>query len=154
MARGDLTEEQWKRLEPLLPTDYRLQRRKLRRKPGRAWKDHRSVLNGILWVLRTGAPWADLPDRYGPHQTCWDRFARWQRDGTWDRILAALQTDAEDRGMIKWSNCSLDGSYVRVHQQAAGARRQPSAEAAREGGDPKGGGKEAISAERRGRPRL
>ncbi len=136
MARGDLTDAEWERLSPLLPTNYRLQRKKLRRKPGRAWKDHRQVFNGILWVLRTGAPWADLPERYGPHQTCWDRFARWQRDGTWQRLWAALQTEAQEQGALEWQDCSVDGSYVRAHQQATGARRHREAPT---GPEPPGG---------------
>ena len=123
IARGELTDEQWERLSPHLPTGYHTKRKKLKRRPGRPWKDHRTVVNGILWVLRTGAPWADLPERYGPHQTCWWRFARWKQDGTWDRILAALQSQAEDRGEIEWSNTALDGSYIRAHQHSAGARR-------------------------------
>lgn len=121
MARGDLTDRQWERISPRLPIDYYYKRKKWRRKPGRAWGDHRRVINGILWVLRTGAPWEDLPERYGPHQTCFDRFARWKRDGTWDEILAALQTEAADEEEIVWENCALDGSYVRAHQHSAGA---------------------------------
>ena len=127
MARGDLTDRQWERISYQLPIDYYYKRKKWRRKPGRGWGDHRPVLNGILWVLRTGAPWEDLPARYGSPKTCWDRFARWKRDGTWDRILRALQAQAEDDEAIEWDDCALDGSYVRAHQHAAGARKRPEA---------------------------
>ena len=82
MGRTDLTEQQWRRLEPLLPANP---------KRGHAFVDHRRVINGIIWRLRTGAPWRDVPERYGPWSTCYDRFTRWSRNGTWAAILAALQ---------------------------------------------------------------
>jgi len=75
MARGDLSDAQWERLSPLLPPVDDPGRR------GDRYKDHRVVINGILWVLRTGAPWRDLPERYGPWQTCYDRFRNWQKSG-------------------------------------------------------------------------
>jgi hypothetical protein len=82
VRRGELTDEAWAVIAPLLPA------------PGRScgrWRDHRQVINGILWKLRTGAPWRDLPERYGPWKTCHERLRRWTADGTWDRILAAAQ---------------------------------------------------------------
>ena len=88
---------------------------------GGRWCDHRRVINGILWKLRTGAPWRDLPDRYGPWQTCYDRFVRWRRDGTWDRLLAHAQTKSDAVGELEWV-VSVDSSSVRAHQHAAGAR--------------------------------
>ncbi len=115
MVRGDLTERQWEQLEPLLPSSQG--------KRGGQWRDHRQVINGIRWVLRTGAGWADIPSRYGPHQTGYDRFVRWQRDGTWERILAALQAEQEVEGQIDWE-VSLDSSVIRAHQHAAGAPKQ------------------------------
>ena len=75
MTRGDLSNEQWARLEPLLPSS--------KGKRGHPYKDHRLVINGIRWRERTGAPWRDLPERYGPWQTCYDRFVSWQRRGIW-----------------------------------------------------------------------
>lgn len=84
MTRGDMTDTQWTRLEPLLPPMYT-------RRRGRPWMDHRRVINGIRWIGRTGAPWRDLPEQYGSWQTWYDRFRHWQRDGTWTRILQALQ---------------------------------------------------------------
>ena len=90
------------------------------------------MINGILWKLRTGAPWRDLPERYGPWQTCYDRFIRWRRDGTWDRLLAQAQTKSDAVGELEWV-VSVDSSSVRAHQHAAGARKRPAR------ADPKGG---------------
>ena len=115
VGRGELTDRAWAQLAPLLP---RNQRR------GGRWRDHRRVINGILWKLRTGAPWRDLPERYGPWQTCYDRFIRWRRDGTWDRLLAHAQTKSDAVGELGWV-VSVDSSSVRVHQHAAGARKRP-----------------------------
>ncbi len=122
--REVLTDAQWARLAPLLPTNDG--------KEGKPWGDHRRIINGILWKLRTGAPWRDLPARYGPWSTCADRFVRWRRDGTWDRLLQALQGAADASGGVDWE-VSLDSSVIRAHQHAAGARQQPSQ------GDAKGG---------------
>src|SRR5262249_56008637 len=96
-----------------------------RRRGGGQWRDHRQVINGILWKLRTGAPWRDLPERYGPWQTCADRLYRWRRDGTWDRLLAHVQTRSDAVGEVVWE-VSLDSSTVRAHQHASGARRRRS----------------------------
>jgi transposase len=115
MARTDLTEQEWERLAPLLPSSEG--------KRGGQYKDHRWVLNGILWVLRTGAPWRDLPERYGPWKTCHDRLLRWQRQGRWEAILQAVQRDADATGNVDWEVVSVDGTTVRAHQHAAGARR-------------------------------
>ena len=109
-----LTDEQWTRLAPLLPPQ----------KPatGRPAKPHREVLEAIGWVLRTGAPWRDLPSEYGPWQTAASRFYRWTEQGVWDRVLAALQADVDARGELDWLLHYLDGSVVRAHQHAAGAK--------------------------------
>jgi transposase len=72
------------------------------------------VINGISWKLRTGAPWRDLPERYGPWQTCYDRLVRWRRDGTWDRLLAHAQTKSDAVGELEWV-VSVDASSVRAH---------------------------------------
>jgi transposase len=79
----------------------------------------------IVWLDRTGAPWRDLPVHYGPWETVASRFYRWRRRGVWDRVLAALQADADVRGELDWLLHFVDGSVVRAHQHAAGARRQP-----------------------------
>jgi transposase len=115
VGRGELTEEAWATIAPLLPPSGRR---------GGQWRDHRTVINGILWKLRTGAPWRDLPERYGPWQTCADRLYRWRRDGTWDRILAHAQTRSDAVGDVVWE-VSVDSSTARAHQHASGARRGP-----------------------------
>jgi transposase len=91
----DLTDEQWKTLDPIIP--------KPGKRPdgrGRPWKSRRSVLNGVLWVSRTGAPWADLPDRYPSFQTCHRRFQQWVRSGVMTRIMTALAHELSVRGAI------------------------------------------------------
>jgi len=82
MTRTDLTDQEWERLKDKLPSS--------KGKRGGQYKDHRLVLNGILWVLRTGAPWRDMPERYGKWKTCHDRLLRWRRQGVWEQVLQAL----------------------------------------------------------------
>lgn len=113
--RGDLTDEQWARLGPLLPA-----RRSGKR--GRPMLDHRPIIDGILWILRTGAPWRDLPERYGRPGTVASRFYRWRRAGLWERLFAQVQEQADAAGRIDWSVHYVDGTIVRAHQHAAGAR--------------------------------
>jgi transposase len=84
---------------------------------GVARVDDRKVLNGILWRFRTGSPWADVPERYGPYTTCYNRFVRWRKAGVWDRLLAAV-SKAFDGEIIM-----IDSSCVRVHQHAATAKK-------------------------------
>jgi transposase len=115
VRRHELTDAQWERLAPLLPPQ--------RPATGRPAHDHRTVLNGILWRLATGVPWRDLPERYGPWQTGYSRFRRWQRSGVWDRLLAALQAEADARGDVEWRQHFLDSTTVRAHQHAAGAKK-------------------------------
>ncbi len=96
-------------------------------------RDHREVINGILWKLRTGSPWGDLPEEsYGPWQTCYDRFARWRQDGTWKRLLAHAQTKSDAVGEVVWE-VSVDSTVARAHQHAADARRWASREDAKRG---------------------
>jgi transposase len=108
-----LTDVAWARIEPLLPGDG----------GGRRWRDHRQVINGILWKLRTGAPWRDLPERYGPWKTCHERLRRWSADGTWDGILDEVIVKDDSVGQVEWV-FSVDSSIVRAHQHAAGARKK------------------------------
>jgi len=122
MGRGDLTNEQWAKLEPLLPTG---------KKSGRPPKwTKRQLINGIRWRTRTGAPWRDTPARYGPWQTVYGLFRRWQRDGTWQRILTRLQARADAEGLITWQ-VSVDSTVARAHQHAAGARKKGTSSASR-----------------------
>ena len=120
--RHELTDEEWARLEPLLPA---------RRTPGRSFRDHRAILNGMLWVLHTGAPWRDLPERYGPWKTVYERFRRWAQDGTFDRLLAQLQARLAREGRLDWELWCIDGTSVRAHKAAAGAGGKPAPERAR-----------------------
>ena len=113
--RHELTDAQRERLAPLLPPQ--------RPATGRPAKDHLTVLDGIPWVLRTGAPWRDLPERYGPWQTVYSRFRRWRNAGAWDRVLAALQAGAAHDGTLDDTLALIDGASVRAHHQAAGAKR-------------------------------
>ncbi|TXS45834.1 IS5 family transposase [Streptomyces sp. uw30] len=113
MGRGDLSDLEWARLEPHLPKNAGR---------GGRWKSHRKVINGILFRQRTGIPWRDLPARFGRWKTVHDRHRRWSADGTWERILRAVQADADTEGRIDWSMVSVDSTSCRAHQHAAGAR--------------------------------
>jgi len=103
----DLTDKQWAVVEPLLPE---LRRREDGR--GRPWAEPRGILNGILWILRTGAPWSDLPRRYASSSTAHRRFQEWAADGTWLRIVRALARDLEERGGLKLDEAFIDGTYA------------------------------------------
>ena len=94
MRRYELSDLQWARLEPFLP------HRTHHGKAGHPFNDHRPIVNGILWILHTGAPWRDLPERYGPWETVYYRFNRWRQDGTWARIVTALLDELDDLGKI------------------------------------------------------
>ena len=107
MSRYDLTDFEWRVIEPLLPNKPR----------GVPRVDDRRVLKGIFWVLRSGAPWRDLTERYGPHTTCYNRFVRWRKAGVWERLMDAI-SDAHE-GDIQM----IDSTSVRGHQQAATAKR-------------------------------
>src|SRR4051794_37282167 len=125
--RYELTDAQWQRMAGFFPDRYHRGQR------GRPWKDHRPLVNGILWHLHTGAPWPDTPERYGPWQTAYDRFNRWRRDGTWARILHALLLRLDRRGLVRRDLWCVDATINRAGAAAAGARRRP-AQAARLGG--------------------
>jgi transposase len=113
-GRFDLTDAQWAVLEPLLPVGS---------KPGRPPKwSRRQLIDGIRWRVRVGAPWRDVPPEYGPWQTVYGLFRRWQRNGTWQRLVTGLQTRADAAGLIVW-DVSVDSTSARAHQHAAGARK-------------------------------
>ncbi len=104
----ELTDAQWKLIEPLIPENERL----IGGRRGRPWRSAREVLNGILWILRTGAPWKDLPSRYPPYQSCHRRFQRWVRAGVMERILQALARDLKERGKLDLGEGFIDGTFV------------------------------------------
>lgn len=117
VRQGQITDEFWAVVEPLLPTS--------RGRRGRPWADHRRMLEGICWRYRTGAPWRDVPEEFGPWQTVWKRHFRWSTDGTYQRIMGA----AQDAGLVDDAAeedveqlLAVDATIVRAHQHAAGAR--------------------------------
>jgi transposase len=114
--RHDLTDEEWALLEPLLP-DRTPQR-------GGQWRDHRQVVNGVLWRVRTGAPWRDLPTAYGPWETVYYRHRRWSADGTWEHVLDGLRAGCDTGQGDGWT-VGIDSTVVRAHHDAAGARHRP-----------------------------
>src|SRR3954451_15213607 len=120
----DLTDEQWEVLELLIPDPPRREDRR-----GRPWRDPRDVLNGILWILRTGAPWKDLPERYPPFQTCHRRFQKWIEQGVLSAILEALALDLEERGQIDLSECYIDGTFVAAKKGGSASERPSGAKA-------------------------
>jgi transposase len=115
VRRHELTDAQWARLAPLLPA----------RKPGAPRKDDRLVVNGIVWKLATGAPWRDLPERYGPWASVYTRLRRWTRAGVWERLFAAIQRQEDAAGALDWTVHFVDGTVVRAHQHAAGGKGGP-----------------------------
>ncbi len=118
MSRGDLTDAQWERLSPHLPQEKTGKR-------GHPYTDHRRVVNGILWVLRTGAPWRDMPERYGAWQTCHSRLVRWQKTGLWTRLLQTLQAEADKQSNVEGEGCAVDSTSIKAPPHAAGALRDP-----------------------------
>ncbi|MFJ4806942.1 IS5 family transposase [Streptomyces murinus] len=115
MGRGDLTNGEWARLESFLP-------------PGGArggrWSGHRRVINGVLYRVRTGVEWRDLPERFGPWRTIYKRHRRWSADGTWKMLLSRIQAAEDAVGGTGW-DVSVDSTVVRAHQHAAGAGESP-----------------------------
>lgn len=105
--RYELTDHEWSIISPLLPNKPR----------GVPRVDDRRVLNGILWRFRTGSPWAEIPERYGPSTTCYNRFVRWRKAGVWDRLLEAV-SKAYDGDIVM-----IDSTCVRVHQHAATGKK-------------------------------
>lgn len=114
--RDVISDAAWAFIAPRLPSSAG--------RRGGQWRDHRQVLEAIAWRFRTGSPWRDLPERFGPWQTVWKRHNRWSADGTYARLLSAAQTDADAAGEIDWL-VAIDSTIVRAHQHAAGARRTP-----------------------------
>ena len=108
MSRYDLTDFEWRVIEPLLPNKPR----------GVPRVDDRRVLNGIFWVLRSGAPWRDLPERYDARITCYNRFVRWRNTGVWDHLMGTISNAHDAKVQM------IDTAIVRVHQQGATAKKE------------------------------
>ncbi|WP_424853622.1 IS5 family transposase [Streptomyces sp. SAI-170] len=123
MGRGDLTNAEWDRLKSFLP---------LGGARGGRWSDHRRVINGVLYRVRTGVQWRDLPERFGPWETVYKRHRRWSADGTWKMLLSRIQAAQDAAGQIDWE-VSVDSTAVRAHQHAAGARKTPAAAVSQKG---------------------
>lgn len=110
LRRYELTDREWENIKDLLPPENTGKR-------SRPSKDNRLMLNGIVWIARSGAPWRDLPERYGPWESVYSRFRKWIDDGILDNIFRILSLDAELEGL------SLDASIVQAHQHSAGAKK-------------------------------
>ena len=122
----DLTDEQWQTIETILPADpVRDDGR------GRPWSDRRKVLNGVLWILRTGAPWQDLPPRYGPYQTAHRRFQNWVRSGVMEKLLLALAAHLQEEGGLDLTECFVDGTFVPAKKGGAASAKPSGARAPR-----------------------
>jgi transposase len=119
MHRYELSDPQWTRIAALFPDPTR------HGQPGRPRQnEHRTIVNGILWILHTGAPWRDLPERYGPWQTVFDYFNAWRQDGTWNRVVTSLLDELDDQGLIDHDLWCIDGSVIRASRAAAGAKKK------------------------------
>lgn len=108
--RHEISDNDWERIKKFFAE-------RTRHTMGRPCKDNRLMLNGILWILGTGAPWRDLPERYGPWQTVYKRFAKWQNSDLFGNIFAELAADADTQDF------SIDGTYIKAHKASAGAKR-------------------------------
>jgi len=118
MHRYELTDAQWEMIAPFFPD------RSHHGGAGQPWKDHRTLSNGIRWRLHTGAPWPDIPPRYGSWKTVYDRFRRWRLDGTWAQILDALLLRLDKAGLIDRDLWMVDASIVRAPRAAGGAKKK------------------------------
>ena len=122
MKRHQLTDEQWALVEPLLPRSTA--------RTGRPAKDRRTQRDGIFWILAPGAPWRDLPERFGPWQTVYDHFRKWRKGGVFAAVIDALQVKLDKAGLIDWDLWCVDGASVRAARAAAGARKKVASGAA------------------------
>lgn len=116
MSRHNLTDLEWNTIRTFLPAERT-------GKAGRPWKPHRQVINGILFVLRTGIPWEDLPAEFGKHKTVYNRFRRWVKSGLWQRLFEALIDRLRNEGEIDFELWCVDGTVIRAHRVASGAVR-------------------------------
>ena len=118
MHRHELTDEQWALVEPHIPRSTA--------RTGRPPSDPRLMLNGVFWILGTGAPWRDLPERFGPWQTVYDHFRKWRKSGVFAAVIDALQIKLDEKGLIDWELWCVDGAIVRAARAAAGADKKVS----------------------------
>lgn len=122
----DLSDKQWDLIIPILPKPLVREDGK-----GRPAQDLRKILNGILWVCRTGAPWKDIPNRYVPYQTCHRYFQLWVKSGVWLKVLRKLAEDLKDRGKIDVSECFIDGTFASAKKGGCILEKLSEAKAAR-----------------------
>jgi len=116
MKRHEVSDNEWAILEPVLP--------KSKAKTGRPPRNLRQMLNGLMWVLSTGAPWRDLPERFGPWETVYGYFRKWRGTGVFDAILNALHLHLDREGKIDWDLWCIDGTSIRATRAAAGASKK------------------------------
>ncbi len=117
MARYDVPDEAWALISSMLPPERN------NVKGGRSYLEHRPVMNGIFWVLCSGAPWRDLPERYGNWKTIYNRFNRWSKSGIINSIFNKLLHVLDERKLIDWDAIALDVSNIRALKSAAGAKK-------------------------------
>ena len=122
----DLIDDQWKNVSAILPADPMREDKR-----GRPWSEQRKVFNGILWVLRTGAPWKDMPPRYGPYQTAHRRFQNWVRSGVIENVLLALAAHLQEAGGLDLKECFVDGTFVPAKKGGAASGKPSAAKAPR-----------------------
>jgi transposase len=118
MKRHEVSDGEWELLQPLFPVSDA--------KTGRPARDTREMLNGLMWILSTGAPWRDLPERFGPFQTVYGYFRAWRENGVFDSILDALHLRLDKDGKIDWDLWCIDGTSIRASRAAAGAQKKAS----------------------------
>ena len=116
MRRYEINESQWEEIRNLFPSR--------RTGKGRPCRSHFQIFNGILWLLFSGAAWRDVPERYGPWQTVYDVFRRWQKDGTLEKVFLRLQLKLDENGLLDYSTWFVDSTTARAHKSAAGGRKK------------------------------
>ena len=116
MHRYELSDGQWDQIQDLFPSGDRGR--------GRPRRDDRDLLNAIFWMLCSGAAWRDLPERYGPWQTAYDRFRQWKQDGLFDQLLQRLHIQLDQEGLINYATWMIDATVIHASKAAAGARKK------------------------------
>ena len=114
IPRYEITDAEWEHIKPYIPEEQKAGSR------GRPCKDSKAMLNGIFWILRSGAAWRDLPERYGPWQTVYKRFAKWSKAGIFEKIFKDLTADAN------MQDISIDSTCIKAHKASAGAKKEKS----------------------------